>query len=135
RCLHLEHWPGFKAGALNFALAHTAPDVEIIGIVDSDYEVLPCFLSEMTSFFNNPEIALVQSPQDYREFDGDPYLEACYYSYKYFFEVPMMTRNETNAVIFCGTMGLIRRSVLQEVGGWDEWCLTEDAECSLRILR
>jgi hypothetical protein len=24
---------------------------------------------------------------------------------------------------------------LQEVGGWDEWCITEDAELSLRLLR
>ena len=27
-------------------------------------------------------------------------------------------------------MGLIRKSVLQEIGGWDEWCITEDAEAS-----
>ena len=31
-------------------------------------------------------------------------------------------------------MGLIRRSTLEEIGGWDEWCITEDAEISLRIL-
>jgi len=24
---------------------------------------------------------------------------------------------------------------LQEIGGWDEWCITEDAEASLRILK
>ena len=32
-------------------------------------------------------------------------------------------------------MGLIRKSVVQEIGGWDEWCITEDAEASLRILK
>jgi cellulose synthase/poly-beta-1,6-N-acetylglucosamine synthase-like glycosyltransferase len=32
-------------------------------------------------------------------------------------------------------MGLIRKSVLEEIGGWDEWCITEDAEASLRILK
>jgi hypothetical protein len=32
-------------------------------------------------------------------------------------------------------MGLIRKSALQEIGGWDEWCITEDAEASLRILK
>src|SRR5689334_15757779 len=32
-------------------------------------------------------------------------------------------------------MGLIRRRALDEVGGWDEWCITEDAELSLRLLR
>ena len=29
---------------------------------------------------------------------------------------------------------LLRKSVLQEIGGWDQWCITEDAEASLRIL-
>ena len=47
----------------------------------------------------------------------------------------MPSRNEHNAIIFAGTMGLLRRSVLEEIGGWDEWCITEDAEASLRILK
>lgn len=47
----------------------------------------------------------------------------------------MPVRNEHNAIIFAGTMGLIRKSVLEEIGGWDEWCITEDAETSLRILK
>jgi hypothetical protein len=47
----------------------------------------------------------------------------------------MPVRNEHNAIIFCGTMGLIRKSALQAIGGWDEWCITEDAEASLRILK
>ena len=58
-----------------------------------------------------------------------------YHGYKYFFEVSMPSRNERNAIIFAGTMGLIRKSVLEEIGGWDEWCITEDAEASLRILK
>src|SRR5207302_4426666 len=37
--------------------------------------------------------------------------------------------------IFAGTMGLLRRSALEKVGGWDEWCITEDAETSLRLLK
>jgi len=32
-------------------------------------------------------------------------------------------------------MGLIRRVVLEQLGGWDEWCITEDAELSLRLLQ
>ncbi|HEY7360392.1 MAG TPA: glycosyltransferase family 2 protein, partial [Streptosporangiaceae bacterium] len=57
-----------------------------------------------------------------------------YYSYKYFFAVSQPSRNERNGAIFAGTMGLIRRSALGQAGGWDEWCITEDAELSLRLL-
>ena len=46
----------------------------------------------------------------------------------------MVSRANRNAIIFAGTMGLIRRSVLEDVGGWDEKIITEDAEISLRVL-
>ncbi len=133
--LHLDKWPGYKSGALNFGLTRTARDAEIIGIIDADYLVSSDFLRDMTPFFIDPNVAFVQTPQAYRDYEGDPYLETCLYSYQYFFAVSMPSRNEHNAIIFAGTMGLIRRSVLREVGGWDEWCITEDAEASLRVLK
>lgn len=132
---HLENWPGFKSGALNYALSQTAPDVEIVGVVDSDYVVEPTYLKDCVGFFRNPDVAFVQTPQDYREVTAtDRYATACYHAYLYFFKVSMVSRDEHNGIIFAGTMGLIRRSVLQQLGGWDEWCITEDAELSLRIL-
>src|SRR6185436_19024896 len=50
------------------------------------------------------------------------------------FNVGMVSRARRNSIIFAGTMGLVRRSVLEEIGGWDERIITEDAEASLRIL-
>ncbi len=135
KCLHLDQWPGYKAGALNFALTQTAPDAELVGIVDADYQVRPEYLRETVPYFASPAVAFLQTPQDYRAYQGNPFLEACYDAYKYFFEVSMPSRNEHNAIIFGGTMGLIRTAVLREIGGWDEWCITEDAEASLRILQ
>ncbi len=133
--IHLENWPGFKSGALNYGLTKTHPDAEIIGIIDADYVVQPDYLKDTVSYFHDPSTAFVQTPQDYRDFDqNDKFAHACYYSYRYFFAISMATRNERNAIIFGGTMGLIRRNVLEELGGWDEWCITEDAEISLRML-
>ncbi len=134
-CLHLDRWPGYKSGALNFAVTQTDPQAEIIGIIDADYEVDPDFLLELVPAFANPQVAFVQTPQDYTDTDRDLFSKSTYHGYKYFFEVSMPSRNERNAIIFAGTMGLIRKSVLEEIGGWDEWCITEDAEASLRILK
>jgi glycosyltransferase involved in cell wall biosynthesis len=134
-CLHLDQWPGYKSGALNFAVTQTDPHAEIIGIIDADYEVDPNFLRELVPAFADPQVAFVQTPQDYSDSKGDIFSESTYHGYKYFFEVSMPSRNERNAIIFAGTMGLIRKSVLEEIGGWDEWCITEDAEASLRILK
>jgi cellulose synthase/poly-beta-1,6-N-acetylglucosamine synthase-like glycosyltransferase len=133
---HLENWPGYKSGALNYALRRmTDPRAEIIGVVDSDYQIEPGFLRRCAPPFVDPWIGFVQSPQDYRGWETARYYRRLYYSYKYFFAVSQPSRNEHDGAIFAGTMGLIRRVALDELGGWDEWCITEDAEISLRLLR
>jgi cellulose synthase/poly-beta-1,6-N-acetylglucosamine synthase-like glycosyltransferase len=134
--LHLERWPGYKSGALNYALALTPENVEIIGVVDADYLVRPDYLRDLVGYFENPRVAFVQTPQDYRDYRPEStfYQRACYHAYRYFFDLSMPSRNERNAIIFGGTMGLIRARALREIGGWDEWCITEDAEASLRLL-
>src|SRR5215468_6482648 len=133
---HLENWPGYKSGALNYALRNlTDPAAEVIGVVDSDYQVDPGFLHRSAPAFKDPWIGFVQAPQDYRDWQHARYYRRLYYSYKYFFAVSQPSRNEHDGAIFAGTMGLIRRVALDELGGWDEWCITEDAEISLRLLR
>ena len=133
---HLDNWPGYKSGALNYALRRlTSPEAEVIGIVDSDYQVQPGWLRRCASAFADPWIGFVQTPQDYRGWQNARYYRRLYYSYQYFFAVSQPSRNEHDGAIFAGTMGLIRRVALDELGGWDEWCITEDAELSLRLLR
>src|SRR5215470_9447729 len=132
---HLQDWPGYKSGALNYALREmTSPRAELVGVVDSDYQIEPGFLHRCAPLFADPRIGFIQAPQDYRDWSAAPYYRRLYYSYKYFFAVSQPSRNERNGAIFAGTMGLIRRSALGQAGGWDEWCITEDAELSLRLL-
>jgi cellulose synthase/poly-beta-1,6-N-acetylglucosamine synthase-like glycosyltransferase len=133
---HLEDWPGYKSGALNFALRElTHPDAEVIGVVDADYQLDPRFLDRLAPLFADPSLGFVQSPQDYRDWGLSAFHRRLYRSYQYFFEVSQPSRNERDGAIFAGTMGLIRRQALDELGGWNEWCITEDAELSLRLLR
>jgi cellulose synthase/poly-beta-1,6-N-acetylglucosamine synthase-like glycosyltransferase len=132
--VHLEQWPGFKAGALNETTPYLPEQVEILGIVDADYRVHPRWLQDTIGHFDDPEVAFVQTSQHYRDWKDNPYLRGLFYSFRYFFDVTMPCRNHRNSIIFCGTMGLIRRSAFNEIGGWNEACITEDAEASLRIL-
>ncbi len=133
---HLENWPGYKSGALNYALRElTDPRAEVIGVVDSDYQLRPGFLRRCAPLFADPWVGFTQAPQDYRGWSRSRYYRRLYYSYQYFFAVSQPSRNERDGAIFAGTMGLIRRVALEQLGGWDEWCITEDAELSLRLLR
>ncbi len=133
---HLQNWPGYKSGALNYALRELTDErAEVIGVVDSDYQLKPGFLRRCAPLFADPWVGFTQAPQDYRGWTRSKYYRRLYYSYKYFFAVSQPSRNERDGAIFAGTMGLIRRVALEQLGGWDEWCITEDAELSLRLLR
>ena len=134
RFFHLPSWPGYKAGALNFALACVSPEASVVGVIDSDYEVAPDFLADLAVHFADPRVGFVQAPQDYREWQRRYVTRMCYWEYWQFFAVSMRLRRPRNAILLHGTMVLIRRSALRAVGGWAEWCLTEDSELGLRLL-
>jgi exo-beta-1,3-glucanase (GH17 family)/cellulose synthase/poly-beta-1,6-N-acetylglucosamine synthase-like glycosyltransferase len=134
RFFHVAPLAGFKAGALNYALRQTAADAQVIAVIDSDYKVDPDWLLDLVPAFDNARIAIVQAPQDYRDENDNAFKAMCYSEYRGFFYIGMITRNERNAIIQHGTMTLVRRFVLAAVGGWAEWCITEDAELGLRVF-
>ena len=134
RFFHVAPLSGFKAGALNYGLARTDGRAQIIAVIDSDYIVEPNWLRDLVPQFVDAKLAIVQAPQDYRDAEESIFKSYCYAEYKGFFFVGMVTRNERNAIIQHGTMTLVRRQALEEVGGWGEWCITEDAELGLRLF-
>ncbi|WP_338476618.1 glycosyltransferase [Pseudomonas khavaziana] len=130
---HVAPLAGFKGGALNYLIPHTAKDAEVIAVIDSDYCVSPNWLKHMVPHFADPKIAVVQSPQDYRDQNESTFKKLCYAEYKGFFHIGMVTRNDRDAIIQHGTMTMTRRSVLEELG-WADWCICEDAELGLRVF-
>jgi exo-beta-1,3-glucanase (GH17 family)/cellulose synthase/poly-beta-1,6-N-acetylglucosamine synthase-like glycosyltransferase len=132
---HLAPWPGAKAGALNFALTQMAPDTEIIGVVDSDYQVRRDWLSSLVPYFENPKVGHVQAPQDHRDWEYDLFKEMINWEYAGFFDIGMVFRNEANAIIQHGTMTLVRKEAMDKAGRWAEWCIVEDAELGLRMMK
>ena len=109
-------------------------DAQVIAVIDSDYVVDPSWLRDLVPHFSNERVAIVQAPQDYRDQQQSAFKSMCYSEYRGFFFIGMVTRNERNAIIQHGTMTLIRKSVLEKVNGWAEWCITEDAELGFRIF-
>jgi exo-beta-1,3-glucanase (GH17 family)/cellulose synthase/poly-beta-1,6-N-acetylglucosamine synthase-like glycosyltransferase len=134
RFFHVDPLSGFKAGALNYALRQTDPAAEVVAVIDADYVVHPLWLRDLVPAFQDPEVAIAQAPQDYRDADQNAFKAMCMAEYRGFFLLGMMTRNERNAIIQHGTMTMIRRSALVEMDGWAEWCITEDAELGLRLF-
>ncbi|GGJ20869.1 glycosyltransferase family 2 protein [Pseudomonas avellanae] len=133
RFFHVNPLPGFKAGALNYLLRHTAEDAEVVAVVDADYCVHRQWLKHMVPHFTDPKVAVIQSPQDYRDSHESLFKRCCQAEYRGFFNIGMVIRNDHDAIIQHGTMTLIRRSALDRLG-WAQWCICEDAELGLRML-
>ncbi len=134
RFFHLDNWPGYKAGALNYGLKVTDPRATVIAAIDSDYDVTPDWLRRTVPYFDNPKMAIVQAPQDYRDWRDNTFQAMCNWEYAGFFYIGMIHRNERNAIIQHGTMTQVRKQYLEEADGWAEWCITEDAELGLRMF-
>jgi exo-beta-1,3-glucanase (GH17 family)/cellulose synthase/poly-beta-1,6-N-acetylglucosamine synthase-like glycosyltransferase len=125
---------GYKAGALRVALANTAADAEIIGVIDADYVVQPDWLKDLVPLFADPRVGLVQSPQDHRDGDRSVMHGAMNAEYAGFFDIGMVQRNEVNAVIMHGTMCLLRRTAIESAGGWSSDTIVEDTDLGLTVL-
>ncbi len=129
-----DELPGFKAGALRLALTHTAADAEIIAVLDADYVVDPGWLRDLVPAFADPAVGLIQAPQDHRDGERTVMHHAMNGEYAGFFDVGMIQRNENNAIIVHGTMCLIRRVALEDVGSWSSDTIVEDTDLGLSLL-
>jgi exo-beta-1,3-glucanase (GH17 family)/cellulose synthase/poly-beta-1,6-N-acetylglucosamine synthase-like glycosyltransferase len=132
--IHDDNVAGYKAGALRLALAHTAADAEIIGVIDADYVVRPDWLKDLVPAFVDTKVGMIQAPQDHRDGERTVMHHAMNGEYAGFFDIGMVQRNEANAIIVHGTMCLIRRAALNSAGGWSSDTIVEDCDLGLLVL-
>ncbi|MBS7539925.1 glycosyltransferase [Ancylobacter lacus] len=132
--LNLPKIEGFKAGALRIAMQHTAPDAEIIGIIDADYVVSQDWLRDLVPVFEDPTVGIVQAPQDHRDAGRSLMHEAMNTEYAGFFDIGMVQRNEHDAIVVHGTMCLMRRAAMVEAGDWSSDTICEDTDLGLSII-
>jgi exo-beta-1,3-glucanase (GH17 family)/cellulose synthase/poly-beta-1,6-N-acetylglucosamine synthase-like glycosyltransferase len=125
---------GYKAGALRLAMVHTAADAEVIAVIDADYVVHQDWLKDLVPMFGDPNVGLVQAPQDHRDAERSVMHQAMNGEYAGFFDIGMVQRNEYNAIIVHGTMCLIRRAALEAAGGWSSDTICEDTDLGLTLL-
>ncbi len=127
-----------KAGNINNALKQTHGD--LIAIFDCDHVPVRAFL-QMTAgwMVHDKKIALVQTPHHF--YSDDPFeknleLNGEIPAENSLFHDFIQKGNDTwNAVMFCGSCALLRRSSLEEIGGIAVETVTEDAHTSLRLNR
>ena len=124
-----------KAGNINTALPRTQGDLVLI--LDCDHIPSRGFLQNVVGFFQNPKVALVQTPHWF--YNPDPFERNLLTKGKIpvgnelFYKVLQKGNDYWNAAFFCGSAAVIRRNCLLEVGGIATETVTEDCHTSLRL--
>ncbi len=127
-----------KAGNLNHAMTMTQG--ELICIFDCDHVTTRGFL-QMTvgSFVAEDDLALVQTPHHF--YSPDPFErnlsvgERMPSEDELFYGLIQKGNDYWNATFFCGSCAVIRRSALEEIGGFAVETVTEDAHTALKLQR
>lgn len=127
---------GAKAGNLNHGLAHSTG--EFIAVFDADHMPEPGFLRRLVGYFRDPELALVQTPQDYFNLDsfqhGKPARRRnIWHEQSVFHWTEQPGRAALDAATCCGCSMMLRRAAIADIGGFPEETVTEDMHASIRL--
>ncbi|MFS8119384.1 MAG: glycosyltransferase family 2 protein, partial [Microcoleus sp.] len=124
-----------KAGNINHATGLTQG--ELIVVFDADFIPTTNFLTRTVGFFQNPEIALVQTPQSF--YNHDPIARnlglenVLAPEEEVFYRQIEIIKDSADSVICCGTSFVVRRSALQAVGGFVTDSVCEDYFTGIRL--
>jgi cellulose synthase (UDP-forming) len=123
-----------KSGNLRYAFAHT--DGEFLVILDADFAPRPDFLSETLPYFEDPDIAIVQTPQYFRTDQRQTWVESAGGAIQeLFYRAIQVGRDRLGASICVGTCAVYRRRALTPHGGTALIAYAEDVHTGLDVRR
>lgn len=124
-----------KAGNLNHALRRTGGD--LVAVFDVDHVPVRAFLKETIGFFDDPQVAFVQTPHHFYNPDifqrnlraGDLVKN----EQALFFRTLQAGCDRHNSAFFAGSGGIFRRKPLEEIGGFQTQTITEHIHTSMNL--
>jgi cellulose synthase (UDP-forming) len=119
-----------KAGNINYALSITEANYFLI--LDADFVAEPTILYETIPFFENDNLAFVQTPQFYDN-QINFVSTAANFMQNVFYSLIQSGKNRFNAAFCVGTNVVFRRSAIDEIGGMYFKSKSEDIWTSLHL--
>jgi cellulose synthase (UDP-forming) len=142
-----------KAGNINHALGRTRG--ELILVLDADHVPLSDVLDATVGYFEDPGMAVVQTPHDFYNRDSVQHasrraqtramrrrqrnlasifpLQPYRHEQSLFYEVIAPGKARHNAAYWCGSAAVIRRAALEDVGGVRTDTIAEDFHTTLAM--
>jgi cellulose synthase (UDP-forming) len=129
---------GAKAGNLNNGLRHASG--EFFLLLDADHVPDPEILDRLLGYFDDSGLAFVQSPQDYYNTGSFQHPDTpggwnIWHEQSNFHYVGQPGRDYWGAATLCGCSALMRRSMVDEVGGFPTATVTEDMHCAVKLQK
>ncbi len=125
---------GFKPGNLNHMLRTSSG--EIVVVFDSDFIPPRKFLREIVKpFVADSKVACVQAKWDYLNMNQNRLSKFASSILMVYHHLLAPINDRLGVSLLFGSAEAVRKSTLQELGGWKDWSMTEDVEFSLRALK
>jgi cellulose synthase (UDP-forming) len=127
-----------KAGNLNYGLKHSEADY--LMVFDADHIALPHALDVMLGFFDEDDVGMVQTPQDYYNVDAFQYMSSrktggLWHDQSFFYNIAQPCRDGAGGASCVGTGVVYRRGALDKIGGFPTKTVTEDIHTSLKMCK
>jgi cellulose synthase/poly-beta-1,6-N-acetylglucosamine synthase-like glycosyltransferase len=133
KALHRESGTGGKGGALQFATPHVTG--EIVLLFDADYFPGRSLIKQLVAPFCDPQVGAVMGRVVPHNTGRTLLTELLSMERAAGYQVGQQARYNLGLTPqFGGTVGGVRASALQSVGGWNADSLTEDTDLTFRLV-
>ncbi len=120
-----------KPRGLNVGLAATTNDV--VAVFDAEDDVDADVLNVVATVMERDGIGIVQAGVQLMNFRDHWFALHNCLEYYFWFKSRLHFHAQQGMIPLGGNTVFVRRSLLQRVGGWDDACLTEDADVGVRL--
>jgi glycosyltransferase XagB len=120
-----------KPHGLNIGLRYAAGDVVVI--FDAEDEPHPEILKMVNTIMVDEEAPVVQSGVQLMNYADRWFSALNVLEYFFWFKSRLHYHARIGMVPLGGNTIFIRRYLLEDIGGWDQYCLTEDADIGIRL--
>jgi glycosyltransferase XagB len=129
----VDDLPRNKPNQLNWGLREATGD--IVTVFDAEDEPSRDILNIVNSTFIKKQVDLVQCGVQLMNFRSNWFSTLNVLEYYFWFKSSLLLFAKSSMMPLGGNSVFIKKELLMEVGGWNEDCLTEDADLGVKLSR
>lgn len=131
RMIVFQDFPINKPHGLNIGFHYTKN--EVVTIFDSEDQVHPEILNVINTVMVEEGVKVVQSGVQLMNFNDKWFSALNVLEYFFWFKSRLHFHSAAGIIPLGGNTIFFTREIINQIGGWDEDCLTEDADIGIRL--